>query len=108
MTGASLLRVAQLSKAFGGNVPLAARFFEDVEHHLVMQANGFGRAAVGDPAVPDTVRLAADKETVWPFDGGDCVVRTRHSEGEPEHVLRISTEAVERRHQHGLCIDLLR
>ena len=64
-------------------------------------------AAVGDPAVPYPVGLASDKETVWPLDGGDRVMRARHLEGEPEHVLGISAEAVERRHQHGPRVDLL-
>jgi hypothetical protein len=98
---------AEQYAAFGGNIRLAARLFEDVEHHLVMQADGVGRAAVGDPAVPYTVGLVPNKETVGSFDGGDHVMRACHLESEAEHIFGISAEAVERRHEDGPRVDLL-
>ena len=91
-----------------GDCQFASGFFQDVEYHLVVQADGLGRAAAGDPAVPNLIRPHPQEKAVRPLDGRDGVVRTHHMTGEREHVLGILTETVERADEHGPRADILR
>src|SRR5664280_2470576 len=61
-----------------GDGEFASGCLQDVEYHLVVQADGLGRAAVGDPAVANAIGPYTQEKAVGPLDGGDGVVRTHH------------------------------
>jgi len=57
---------ADQQSSLPGNAEFPARFLRDVEHHFMMQADGFRRAAARDPAIADFTAVPGKEKLVGP------------------------------------------